>query len=116
MTDERIDDILSKEEQLVPSSGFVSAVMERVRQEAAAPSPMPFPWKRAVPGFILAAGVFGWAAVEFARSLRMESAAIPLPQLHLAPVAAQPLQQAGWVIAALAFSIGSWLLSRRLAR
>ena len=116
MTEERIDEILGKEEELIPSSGFLSAVMERVREEATAPPPIPFPWKRAVPGFIVAAGVFGWVGVEFARSLGSEIAAMTLPQMHLAAAATQPLEQAGWVAAALAISVGAWLFSRRLAR
>ena len=60
MTNERIDEILGTEPELVPSSGFAASVMERVREEAAAPPPIPFPWKRAVPGMVVAAGVFGW--------------------------------------------------------
>ncbi|MDR3774049.1 MAG: hypothetical protein P4L26_11910, partial [Terracidiphilus sp.] len=41
----RVDRILSSEEAFVPSSGFLAAVMDRVEQEAAAPPPIPFPWK-----------------------------------------------------------------------
>ena len=50
MTNERIDAILGTEDELVPSSGFLAAVMERVQAETAAPPPIPFPWKRALPG------------------------------------------------------------------
>lgn len=116
MTDRRIDEILHKEEELVPSSGFLSAVMERVREEAAAPPPIPFPWKRAVPGFIVAGGVFGWAAVEFGRNIGPAAETIHVPALHLAAVASQPLEQAGWVVVALALAACSWLWCRRLAR
>jgi hypothetical protein len=55
MTDE-IDRILLHEEEILPSSGFAVSVMEAVRREAAAPQPIPFPWKRALPGLILAGG------------------------------------------------------------
>jgi hypothetical protein len=34
---------------------------------------------------------------------------------HLSAAVAQPLEQAGWVALALAASLLSWLLSRRLA-
>ena len=116
MTDKKMDEILGTEQELVPSSGFLSAVMERVREEAAAPPPIPFPWKRAVPGFIVAAGVFGVTAFEFARNIGPATETLRLAPLHLSAAAIQPLEQGGWVVAALAFAIGSWLLSRRLAR
>jgi hypothetical protein len=116
MTDKRMDEILGAEEGLVPSSGFLASVMERVRDEAAAPPPIPFPWKRAVPGFVVAAGVFGWTAVEFARHLGPAMATMKLPPVHLTTTTVRPLEQAGWVVAAVAFSMVSWMLSRRLSR
>ncbi len=48
--------ILGGEEELIPSSGFLAATMERVREEAAMPKPIPFPWLRALPGIVLAVG------------------------------------------------------------
>jgi hypothetical protein len=54
MTDDPVDRILSREDDILPSSGFVSSVMEAIRQEAATPPPIPFPWKRAAPGLIAA--------------------------------------------------------------
>ena len=50
MKTERLDRILAAEEELVPSSGFLSSVMECVQEEAATPAPIPFPWKRVVLG------------------------------------------------------------------
>ena len=110
-----MDAILVSEEGIVPSSGFLAAVMERVRDEAAAPAPIPFPWKRAIPGLALAAGVFGWGAVELVRMgvAAGHDAAITAP--HLSVAMALPLQQAGWVALGLGLSLGSWLLARRLA-
>jgi hypothetical protein len=116
MTDKRIDEILGTEAELVPSSGFLASVMERVREEAAAPPPIPFPWKRALPGFVVVGGVFGWAAVEFARRMGPATGDFKLPPVQVLASAARPLEQAGWVVAALAVSFASWLLSRRLAR
>lgn len=55
MKDEEFDRILSGEADLVPSSGFAASVMDAVRSEASAPPPIPFPWRRALPG--IAAGV-----------------------------------------------------------
>jgi hypothetical protein len=111
-----MDVILGTEEELVPSSGFLATVMERVREEAVAPPPIPFPWKRALPGVIVSAGVFGWTALEFARWLGPAMGNMTLPPGHLPAAAARELEQAGWIVAAFAVSIASWLLCRRLAR
>jgi hypothetical protein len=46
--------ILSSEDEILPSSGFAVSVMDAVRREAAAPLPIPFPWKRALPGLVVA--------------------------------------------------------------
>ena len=61
MHHDELDDIFSRDQDLMPSSGFVASVMDEVRQTAAAPPPIPFPWKRAVPGF--AAGVFAFGSM-----------------------------------------------------
>jgi len=110
------DRILAAEEKLVPSSGFAAAVMERVREEAAAPLPISFPWRRVAPGLALAAGTIGWGAREAARvawPALHELAANP-PQI---PTAVLPrLEQAGWVALALAVSWGAWVLSMRMVR
>jgi hypothetical protein len=110
-----IDAILAGEEPLIPSSGFLASVMERVQEEAAAPPPIPFPWKRAIPGMVLVAGVLGGGAYEFARlalpAVRELTFALP----NLSAAAAQPLELAGWVALALGASLLSWMLSQRLA-
>jgi hypothetical protein len=110
-----IDNILASDEELIPSSGFLASVMERVQEEANATAPIPFPWKRAIPGILLAGGVFGWGAYEFARHsvLSVGSIAFTAPQIPAA--LERPLEQAGWVAMALVVSLVSWLLSRRLA-
>lgn len=51
--EDEFDRIMS-EEEILPSSGFAASVMEAVRREAAAPPPIPFPWKRALPGIVFA--------------------------------------------------------------
>ncbi len=111
----KIDQILANEEELIPSSGFLASVMERVHDEARMPAPLPFPWKRAIPGIVLATGVFGWGAFEFARQAIQASRTVSFTQLQIPASAEQPLEQAGWVALALAISLASWLLSRRLA-
>jgi hypothetical protein len=52
MRNDELDRILS--EEILPSSGFTGAVMDSVRREAAAPPPIAFPWKRALPGLAVA--------------------------------------------------------------
>ena len=119
MKNEPIDEILGAEGSLVPSSGFLASVMERVREEAATPPPLPFPWKRAVPGFVVAANVFAWGAVEFTRYAIPTFAEIKLTQLHVAHVPAtttQPLEQVMWVAGAMGVWLLSWVASRRVYR
>lgn len=111
----RIDQILATEGELIPSSGFMASVMERVEEEAAAPAPIPFPWKRAIPGIVFATGVFGWGAVEMVRVGFPAVHTLPLPPPHLSAGSMHSVESAGWVAMALGVSLLSWLLSRRLA-
>jgi hypothetical protein len=110
----RIDSILATEEELVPSSGFLAAVMERVAEEARMPAPIPFPWRRAVPGFVLIAAASGWGAVEFVRVgvPMIKAQTLSMPDVSF--MMTQPLRQAGWVALALGISLASWLLARRM--
>jgi hypothetical protein len=110
-----LDRILATEEALIPSSGFLVSVMESVREEAAAPPPIPFPWKRAIPGMVLTAGVFGWGAFELVRYGLPAVGSIALAPPQLSDTVVLSLQQAGWVALALGASLLSWLLSRGLA-
>ena len=50
--DPELDPLLSGEEAIVPSSGFTESVMQAVRAEAFKLPPIPFPWKRAIPGLV----------------------------------------------------------------
>jgi hypothetical protein len=110
-----IDRILASEETLLPSSGFLASVMESVRVEAAAPAPIPFPWKRAIPGILAVVGVLGWGAFKLVQDGPPSLASINVAPPQLTAAAIQPVEQAGWVALALGASLLSWLLSRRLA-
>lgn len=112
-----IDNALASEDELIPSSGFLASVMERVREEAeaAAPPPIPFPWKRFLPAFLMAAAVLGWGAFELIRHASLVFSGPALPALHLTAAQTRPIQSAGWVALALALSLLSWLFARRLA-
>ena len=58
--EDEMDRILSGEDEILPSSGFTVSVMDAVRREAAAPPPIPFPWKRALPGLVLGGLCWHW--------------------------------------------------------
>ena len=115
MKRENIDEILAADEELLPSSGFLGAVMERIREEAAAPPPLPFPWKRALPGMVLAVGVLGWGAVELVRQSLPAVRGLLLAPPSFPVAFERPMEPACWVALALGASLASWLLSRRLA-
>jgi hypothetical protein len=111
----RLDEILATDDEIVPSSGFLSTVMEQVQEEASAPPPIPFPWKRAAPGLAVVAGAFGWLGVELVRAGFPAMELSTPATLQIPPGLVQPMEQAGWVGLALAVSLASWLLARRLA-
>jgi len=110
----RVDAILASEEEMVPSSGFLAAVMERVSEEARMPARIPFPWKRALPGFVLIAAAVVWGVVEFLRMGVPVIEAQTVVEPHVSFVMTQSLQQAGWVGLALGISLASWMLARRM--
>lgn len=112
--DAEIDRILATEEELIPSSGFMASVMERVQEESAVPPPIPFPWKRAIPGILLVTGVFGWGAVVIVRFVPSAVHSLALSPPHLEAAFVRPVELTGWVALALGASLVSWLLSRRL--
>ncbi len=58
MTEDQIDSALHLE-PVEPSAVFQTRIMRRIRQEAATPPPIPFPWRRAV--WIALALVAGFA-------------------------------------------------------
>jgi hypothetical protein len=115
MTNEKLDKILAMEEELIPSSGFLASVMERVHEEAAAPPPIPFPWVRAVPGMVVAAVVLGGGAVGLVRLAIPAVRGFALNPPRVSAAVILPMEQAGWVALALTASLLCCLLSRRLA-
>lgn len=110
-----LDAILHGEEALVPSSGFLASVMERVQEEAAAPAPIPFPWHRVLPGIILAALSFGWILVLVLRHLPQIVASLSAPEAPFSMTLTKPMQDVAWILLALGISLASWLFSRRIA-
>lgn len=112
---DNLDRVLESEEMLVPSSGFAGSVMRRVRDEAAAPPPIPFPWKRVIPGMAVAAGVLGWAAVQGFEAVKNGLGSVTVPEFQIPAWLPWNPQQAGWVAVGLAIALVSWAGTRRLA-
>ncbi len=120
---DQVDRILSREDEILPSSGFAVSVMDAVRREAAAPPPIPFPWKRALPGLV-AAGlalalvlvVVVVAIVQLGRSSATPQFSMSLPSV-LTPIFHRNMATAAtsWMVLALLATWVSVKVSMRLA-
>ena len=119
MKQDDLDRILSREEEILPSSGFVASVMDAVQQEAAAPPPIPFPWKRALPGMVAAALALACVLAAGVALLVLGPApqAPPLvwPPAMTAMLGFAKSLQLGWVALALLLTFAGVKLARRLA-
>jgi hypothetical protein len=119
MRNEDLDRILSGEQDIVPSSGFVASVMDAVRNEASTPPPIPFPWKRALPGLAAVGFALGWVLVA-GLTLFSHRAAAPLkmtvPAALIGHLQAPLNLGAGWIVVALLLTLVSVKLSCHLAR
>ncbi len=122
--EEEMNRILSREDEILPSSGFAVSVMDAVRREAAAPPPIPFPWKRALPGLVV--GGFALAlvlvagVVVIAQMVRTSTApqlSMSLPSLWTPILGLQRNlgSAASWTVLALLLTLVSVKLSMRLA-
>jgi hypothetical protein len=114
----QLDRILSQEDALLPSSGFAASVMDAIQQHSAQPEPIPFPWKRALPGFVaLLAGIV--IAIRLATAALRNPRTFPIDfrpaQAIVAQAIAQTMIQAGPILLALAAALACILLTRRLA-
>lgn len=109
-------------EAILPSSGFTGSVMSALLQEAAAPAPIPFPWKRAVPGLIAALGILALMVIVVVRAIASAAHAASTPA---AASSAWPVDMASilhgstsadalWILFALSIPAACLLLCRRL--
>jgi hypothetical protein len=118
MKQDEFDRTLSEEIDIVPSPGFVSGVMDAVRRDASAPPPIPFPWRRALPG--LTAGALALVAmiiVVVKNASRPQSAA-PI-QASLLPALAHAVEIAkmygiDWILLAFLITLACVTLSMRV--
>lgn len=116
MRDDDIDRILSKEQEIIPSSGFVGSVMDAMQREATAP-PIMFPWKRALPGLTAAGLALVWVLVAGISLFIRGTVTQPLPLELLSSFAlmigAWKTVGARWITLALVLSLASVKFSRR---
>ena len=101
-SNEELDRVLTGDDGIVPSSGFASSVMEAVRRNTDAPRPIPFPWKRALPGFIV--------CLTCAAILLLKGGSSDVTP-GISVIGQEPL---GWILAALVVTLLSVMLSLRL--
>jgi len=126
MKDDELDRILSEKQNLVPSSAFVRNVMDAVRREASLPAPIPFPWKRALPGLVLCVlALAAMCVASFRRSGPQPLHEAPGPSFWTAIwtglssdliglLRAANVGGLGWIILALVLTFASITLSLRL--
>jgi hypothetical protein len=117
MTDE-FDRIASGEGEIVPSSGFVTSVMDAVRAEAAVPQPIPFPWTRALPVFAALGAVLAMLIAGLVQAIRMPSvfsqaSSVPPVVERIATTIMQA--NTGWIALALLLTLFSTIFSFRVA-
>jgi hypothetical protein len=117
MKQDEIDQFLCEEIAIVPSTGFVGGVMDAVRREASAPPPIPFPWKRVLPG--LGAGVLALTAMVIALVKTAGHATASTNQGRMFPAVVHAMDIStmygiGWILAAILLTLVCVMLSMRL--
>jgi hypothetical protein len=113
MTNDDTDRVFSTIDSIVPSSGFAASVMEAVRRDAEAPPPIPFPWKRALPGLIFCVGAL---AAFLILGLSQPGHGTELSS-SLTRIVGEMANNAGvgWIAVALVVSLVSVVVSMRVA-
>lgn len=112
--------ILSRDDEILPSSGFTASVMDAVRREATAPPPIPFPWKRALPGVVVGGLVLAWILIAWIADLSRSIGASASPKPPISAPSVTPLlfhgnmeSAAGWIVLGLVIAFLSTKLSMR---
>jgi len=115
-TPDNLDRILSAEQPLQPSSGFAASVMEQIRHEATAPAPIPFPWRRFLPVFLLAGVVLAGCLILLVRMfIEMLPELIAAPTPIEMPAMTPALTALCWSVGMLLMSLLCWRLAVRLS-
>jgi hypothetical protein len=119
-TDADLDRALSTgSDSILPSSGFAENVMAAVHEETSVPAPIPFPWKRAVPGFIAIAAAIGLLLAVIPATLHSaftapHPAASPILWHSIVPALVSHGNNATWISASVAICLACLLFCRRL--
>jgi hypothetical protein len=112
--DVALERLLRVDAAIDPSSGFAQRVMASVRQEAATPAPIPFPWRQLVPGVALCAVLIACGAIVLLRTTGGGLAPTSLPSLSGPALGAA--HAIALSLAALGLSGGLTWFSSRLMR
>ncbi len=119
--EDEMNRILSQDHEILPSVGFAASVMDAVRREAAAPAPIPFPWKRALPGVVVSSLALGWILLAWIVHTARSITASAVPQFSVSwPSVASSLfhgnmpSAAGWIVLGLVIALVSTKLSMQL--
>ena len=120
--EDEMNRILSSEDEILPSSGFAVSVMDAVRREAAAPPPIPFPWKRALPGLVAAGLALVLVLATGVMAIAQLGKTSAAPEFFRSSPSLLPLffqgtmeSAASWTVLALLLTFVSVKLSMRLA-
>ena len=114
-----LDRILLERDALLPSSGFAASVLDAVQQQTVARAPIPFPWRRALPGFaalLLGLAIVARMILDTAQDMVQSPATGSDWLMWLrsnAPSAVLLRTQAGPILLALAISYVCILLCRK---
>ena len=114
--DNVLDRIMSRDGEIVPSSGFANSVMDALRQEASAPPAIPFPWKRVLPALIFVVVAFVSAVILGLDQLRgfVAAPAFPAVQRWIERAVNSPLlAESGWILLATLLTLLSVSLPMR---
>ena len=105
-----LDRILSSEPAIEPSPAFAARVLDSVRRESRAPSPIPFPWARLLPALVCLA-IAGAVLIAQAAS---RAALSPAAESFLTGLAREAAAyRAGYVLLAMGVAGLTPRLSRR---
>lgn len=105
---------------ILPSSGFADNVMTAIYREVNAPAPIPFPWKRAVPGLI--AGLAAIALLcalmpSILHTISISARRAPAVSIHWQAFLAPPSHHTAnvtWLGTSVAISLACLAFCRRL--
>jgi hypothetical protein len=114
---EDLDRMLSTQENIVPSSGFVDNVMDAIECAASTPPPIPFPWKHALPG--LAAWLIALVSFVYLAFAHFDASSARSTLPRTAPMLAAIIESlkavdGEWIAMALLVSAASVFFSMRI--